>query len=207
MDPMKILLLADEADPMLWEYLDKRRLDGVELVLSCGDLPPEYLSFLSCFTAAPIVYVHGNHDTKYAVKPPEGCLCAEDDILRVEGVRILGLGGSMRYRPGDHQYTEAEMTKRIQKLRWKLWRSGGFDILLTHSPMRGLGDMEDLPHRGFACFEPLLQKYKPALFAFAHVHASYSARFQRLYTFGETQAVNAWKSYVIDLPELGKKTI
>ena len=62
---MKILLLADQADPMLWEHLDKRRLEGVELILSCGDLPAEYLSFLTCFTTAPILYIHGNHDGKY----------------------------------------------------------------------------------------------------------------------------------------------
>ena len=53
---MKILLLADQAEPTLWEHLDKRKLEGVELVLSCGDLPASYLSFLTCFTSAPILY-------------------------------------------------------------------------------------------------------------------------------------------------------
>ena len=48
------------------------------------------------------------------------------------------------------------MAKRIRKLRYQLWRNRGFDILLTHSPMRHLGDMEDLPHTGFECFRPLL---------------------------------------------------
>ena len=52
---MKILLLADQAEPTLWEHLDRRKLEGVELVLACGDLPASYLSFLTCFTAAPIL--------------------------------------------------------------------------------------------------------------------------------------------------------
>lgn len=56
---MKILLIADKAEPTLWEHLDKRKLEGVELVLSCGDLPASYLSFLTCFTPAPILYIHG----------------------------------------------------------------------------------------------------------------------------------------------------
>ncbi|MBQ2990665.1 MAG: metallophosphoesterase, partial [Clostridia bacterium] len=103
---MKILLLADHADPMLWEHLDRRRLEGVDLILSCGDLPADYLSFLTCFTHAPILYIHGNHDTRYARKPPEGCTCIEDSVYVHEGVRILGLGGSMRYNAGAHQYTE-----------------------------------------------------------------------------------------------------
>ena len=67
---MKILLLADEADPMYWEYLRKERLAGIDLILACGDLPASYLSYITCFTASPILYVPGNHDTKYAVKPP-----------------------------------------------------------------------------------------------------------------------------------------
>ena len=52
---MKILFLADQAVPTLWEHLDRRKLEGIDLILSCGDLPAEYLSFLTCFTHAPIL--------------------------------------------------------------------------------------------------------------------------------------------------------
>ena len=62
---MKLLLLADEPNPRLWDHLDRRLLEGVNLVLSCGDLPASYLSFLTCFTDAPILYVHGNHDGRH----------------------------------------------------------------------------------------------------------------------------------------------
>ena len=89
---MKILLLADQAVPVLWEDLDRRKLEGVDLILSCGDLPAEYLSFLTCFTEAPILYIHGNHDDRYATHPPEGCICIEYQIYTYGGVRILGLG-------------------------------------------------------------------------------------------------------------------
>lgn len=106
---MKILLLADQAEPTLWEHLDKRKLEGVELVLSCGDLPASYLSFLTCFTSAPILYIRGNHDDRYDKHPPEGCECIEDQVVTVGGLRILGLGGSMRYNRGINQYTEKEM--------------------------------------------------------------------------------------------------
>ena len=122
---MKILLIADKAEPTLWEHLDKRKLEGVELVLSCGDLPASYLSFLTCFTPAPILYIHGNHDDRYASAPPEGCICIEDTIYTYKGIRILGLGGSMRYNNGINQYTEKQMRARVGRLRFKLWRSGG----------------------------------------------------------------------------------
>ena len=105
---MKILLLADKAEPTLWEYLDRRKLEGVDLILSCGDLPASYLSFLTCFTDAPILYVHGNHDTRYDKRPPEGCICIEDTVYTYGGVRILGLGGSMLYNGRAHQYSQKQ---------------------------------------------------------------------------------------------------
>lgn len=196
---MKILLLADQAEPTLWEYLDKRKLEGVELVLSCGDLPAEYLSFLTCFTPAPILYVHGNHDDRYATKPPEGCICIEDTVYVHEGLRILGLGGSMRYNKGVNQYTEKEMRKRYKKLRFKLWRSKGVDILLTHAPAYRLGDDEDRAHIGFETFVQILDKYQPKLFAHGHVHQSYRYDFKRVRQHGQTQIINACGYYIIDL--------
>ena len=61
----------------------------------------------------------------------------------------MGLGGSMRYKPGEHQYTEWEMRRRVFKLFPKLvWRRG-FDILVTHAPAYQLNDARDLPHQGF----------------------------------------------------------
>ena len=197
--PMKILLLADHAEPCLWEHLDRRKLEGVELVLSCGDLPAEYLSFLTCFTAAPILYVHGNHDSRYARNPPEGCICIEDTIYTHNGLRILGLGGSMRYRPGPHMYTEREMKKRVRKLRFKLWRSRGIDILLTHAPAYHLGDDEDLAHTGFETFIDLIDRYHPRYLVHGHVHQSYRYDFKRIHERGSTQAINAYGYYILNI--------
>ena len=196
---MKILLLADQAEPSLWEHLDRRKLEGVELVLSCGDLPAEYLSFLTCFTAAPILYVHGNHDGRYAKKPPEGCICIEDTIYEYNGLRILGLGGSMRYNNGHTQYTEREMRKRVKRLRFKLWRSGGIDILLTHAPAYRLGDDTDLAHTGFETFLYMIEKYRPKLLVHGHVHQSYRHDFQRVRQRGDTQVINACGAYLLEL--------
>ncbi|MGN0991703.1 MAG: metallophosphoesterase [Candidatus Ventricola sp.] len=196
---MKILLLADQAEPSLWEHLDKRKLEGVELVLSCGDLPAEYLSFLTCFTSAPILYVHGNHDGRYEKKPPEGCICVEDTIYTHNGLRILGLGGSMRYRTGPHMYTEREMQRRVRRLRFKLWRSKGFDILLTHAPAYQLGDDTDLAHTGFQVFLELIDKYQPRYLIHGHVHQSYQHDFKRIRQRGDTQSINAFGYYILDI--------
>mgnify|MGYP000787270105 FL=1 len=140
---MKILAIADEESKYLWDYFEKSKLEGIDLIISCGDLDPRYLSFLATFTSAPVLYVHGNHDDKYEKIPPEGCICIDDKLFVYEGIRILGLGGSMRYKPGVHQYTEWEMQKRVLKLYPKIWFRGGFDILVTHSPAYQLNDGRD----------------------------------------------------------------
>ena len=73
---------------------------------------------------------------------------------------------------------EEEMKKRIRKLRRALKVMGGFDVLVTHAPLRHYGDREDLPHMGFECFEELLNEYKPKYMLYGHVHERYGD-FQR----------------------------
>ena len=99
-------------------------------------------------------------------------------------------------------YSEKEMAGRVAALRRKLRMSGGFDILLTHSPIRGLGDQEDPAHRGFECFGPLLDAWRPAVMVHGHVHQAYSgARFLRSRTWNGIPVINASTSYEFDLPE------
>ena len=200
---MRILAIADEPSNRLWGDLCREALRGVDLILSAGDLPAKYLSFLTCFTDAPVVYVHGNHDDRYDKDPPEGCLNADGKIVQVKGVRILGLGGSIRYRPDAvNMFTEKEMAGRIAALRRKLHATGGFDILLTHAPVRGLGDQDDFAHRGFACFGPLLDTWRPAVMVHGHVHQSYTgARFARQREWNGIPVINASTAWEFDLPE------
>ena len=141
---MKILAISDCESRALWDFYTPGKLEGLDLILSCGDLDPRYLSFLATFASCPILYVHGNHDGKYRETPPAGCLCVEDRLYEYQGVRILGLGGSMRYSRGPHQYTEREMCMRALKLAPKLLWNRGFDILLTHSPGFGMVDPQAL---------------------------------------------------------------
>ena len=196
---MRILAIADQESPLLWDYFDRSYLEGIDLILSCGDLKPQYLSFLATFAHAPILYVHGNHDDRYEETPPDGCICIEDKIYIHNGVRILGLGGSMRYKPGAHQYTQFQMRRRIWKLWWSLKYRKGFDILLTHSPAYQFSDGEDLPRRGFEAFRDVLDKYKPAFFIHGHVHMNYGRTFPRTSSYNDTQVINAFEKYIFDI--------
>lgn len=195
---MKILAIADEESKYLWDFFEKSKVEGIDLVISCGDLDPHYLSFLATFCNVPVLYVHGNHDAKYQHTPPEGCIDIEDKIYVHEGVRILGLGGSMLYSGGPHQYTERDMRLRVGKLWFQLLRHKGFDILVTHAPAYQLNDARDLPHQGFKVFLKLMEKYKPRFFLHGHVHMSYNRNQKRYDKYMDTHVINSYERCIFD---------
>lgn len=199
---MKILAVSDEPADRFYQYYSAGRLDEFDLILSCGDLRPEYLEFLVTMAHCPVIYVHGNHDESNS-REPQGCECADDKIIEYNGLRILGLGGSYRYRDGAYMFTERQMRYRIYRLWRYLKRHRGFDILLTHAPARGLNDFDTLPHRGFSCFNTLLEKYRPRYFIHGHIHRNYDYRIPQICTKGSTTVINAFEYCIIDAEEQG----
>ena len=187
---MKILAISDEESPSLWDYYKPEKLEGVELILSCGDLKKEYLEFLVTMTGKPLLYVPGNHDKNYETDPPGGCECLDGRVMTCKGLRIAGLGGSARYNPGPYQYTEKEMRRRAAKLRFAIWRAGGVDIFISHAPPLGYGDADDYAHRGFQTFVDLIDRYHPRLFLHGHVHLRYGFQIPRTCTRGATTIHN-----------------
>ena len=188
---MRILAVSDMPSPYYYDHYIPGRLDEFDLILACGDLQRSYLEFLVTMAHCPVLYVCGNHDDLLDKDPPGGCICVEDQIYVYQGVRILGLGGSFRYRPGNHMFTEGQMKRRVRKLWLPLLRRGGFDILMTHAPALGLNDFDTLPHRGFGCFIDLLDKYEPKYFVHGHVHRNYGMNIPQRMDRGATTVINA----------------
>ena len=62
---MRILAVSDTESTALWDHYNSNKITNTDLILSCGDLNPQYLSFLVSCTNLPLLYVHGNHDEKY----------------------------------------------------------------------------------------------------------------------------------------------
>ena len=196
---MRILALSDEPSQRLWGDLCRQSLDGVDLILSAGDLKASYLSFLVTMANRPLLYVHGNHDWSYDRQPPEGCDCIDDRLVVVNGLRILGLGGCLRYNDGPYQYSERQMRIRIMKLQLKIRRAGGVDLVLTHAPAAGYGDEDNIAHRGFEAFLPLLDRWQPSYLVHGHVHKRYDPRQQRVLQYKNTTIINANGKYYLDL--------
>lgn len=188
---MRILAVADTVSKYFYDYYTPGKLNGFDLILACGDLSRDYLEFLVDASGCPVLYVRGNHDDGFEDDPPGGCICIEDKVYVFKGVRIVGLGGSHRYREGENMFTEKQMQKRVKRLRFKIWRKKGFDILLTHSPARHLNDFDSLSHRGFECFNDLISKYKPKYFVHGHIHKNYGRNIPQRTVFGETIVINA----------------
>lgn len=224
---MKILMIADHALPELWgTWSDQRaaELKQVDLILSAGDLPKPYLEYLVTMMNVPLLCVPGNHDSDFRRKTPQGCVNIDGEVCEYRGLRIYGLGGSMRYKPGINMYTESEMAKRLAMLELKLKigatidldgrhhyfkggimntnRDGGRkfrEIFLTHAPSRGHGDMDDLAHTGFECFNGLLSRRRPEHHCYGHVHMEYGMfRRETVHPSG-TALTNVSGMYILDV--------
>ena len=195
---MKILTVADEECPFLWDYYTPGKLSKYELILSSGDLKAEYLSFLVPMARCPVLYVQGNHDDSYASEPPEGCDLIDDKLVVYKGLRILGLGGSLRYKRGGHQYTEQQMERRIRKLKRAIRLVGGVDIVLTHAAPKGVGDWDDRSHQGFEAFLELIDSYHPKYMLHGHVHLSYDHKIERIREYAGTKVINCCQKYELD---------
>lgn len=197
---MKILAVSDQPSDYLWGSGVHEGLKGIDLILSCGDLSAHYLSYLVTFAHAPLLYVPGNHDRKYQNDPPEGCDNVDGRLVVCKGLRILGLGGSIRYNyDSPYQYTQKEMRRRVRRLWLQLKIMGGFDILLAHAGAFGLGDDADPAHIGFEAFNKLLDDWEPAVFLHGHTHMNYGVQIQREERYKNTRVINAFERYCFEL--------
>ncbi|HWE62880.1 MAG TPA: metallophosphoesterase, partial [Chloroflexota bacterium] len=137
---MKILVVSDHEEKQLYDNFEPERWVGkIDLAISCGDLHGTYLSFLVTMLEVPLLYVAGNHDTRYRTNPPEGCDDIDGRLVQIKGLRIAGLSGCLRYNSGSeaYQFSARQMRWRVRRLAPAIWRAGGLDIMVSHAaPIR-----------------------------------------------------------------------
>ena len=172
---MKILCVSDTEMPQLHNAVNLRRQYGdIDIIISCGDMPPGYLDFITSIIGVPLFYVRGNHDEIYDEEPPGG-IDLHANVVEFGGLVMAGMEGSIRYNKGDIQYTQSQMqwmmlglAPRILWNRW--WRGLGIDIFVTHSPARNIHDGNDPAHRGFNSFLKFMSWFRPRYMLHGHVH-------------------------------------
>lgn len=196
---MRILAIADVEDDLLiarLEHAERRRYD---LVVSCGDLSAGYLDCVASLANAPLAYVRGNHDVRYEDDPHLGGTNLDGRIEEFGGLRFAGLEGSLDYREGIVGYNQAQMRRRVVALGLRAALTGGIDVLVTHAPARGHGDLPDPPHQGFDAFNGLLDWVHPRLMLHGHVHLNYGViERERTHPSG-TRLVNAYGWHEVEL--------
>lgn len=205
---LTILTIADEVCASLYDRFQPERWRSVDLVLSSGDLPPEYLDYLCTRLNVPILYVRGNHDGSYRQSQFDGCTNVHGRIVECRGLRIAGFEGCRRYNGGPVQYSESEMRHRVGRLRLQSYRHGPPHIVLSHAPPAGCHDGSDTAHRGFECFNRLIEAWKPAYFVHGHTHAYYGC--PPVTRVGATTVVNAYPFRLIQVPvsdKVAKKSV
>ncbi|MCK5312593.1 MAG: metallophosphoesterase [Desulfobacteraceae bacterium] len=195
---MRILSVSDHVEPILYEPAPYKNFPGIDLILSCGDLPPEYLTYLVTVFNVPLFYIRGNHDTMYDVKPPQGCVDLHGKVMVYKGIRILGLEGCHWYNGEKLQYTEKQMARIVLKTKFKIWWHKGIDIIISHAPPRHIHDRNDSCHRGFQCFRGLINRYSPNYFLHGHIHTYFNNEKERTTLINKTNVINTFKYNVFD---------
>lgn len=185
------------------------RFSDVKMIIACGDLPYDYLEFLVSLMNIPLLYVPGNHDPAYDAKRHEGHAQGGENIDRkiisIAGLNIAGAGGSIRYRPGaPNQYTQAQMYSRmtafVPRLLWYLPRRGKvLDIMVSHSPPRGIHDDDDPAHIGFSAFRDFIQTFKPRYFLHGHIAVYKGNIVSSVTKVGPTTVINVYPYRIIDI--------
>jgi Icc-related predicted phosphoesterase len=207
---MRVLAVSDAVAEILYSEGVREHCAGVELVLSCGDLPFDYLEYIVTMLNVPLVYVLGNHDRirhrpdGSVEKGPLGGRNADGRVVRVPGkdgrtLRVAGLEGSMFYGGTRHQYKEGEMRGKVLRLAAKLLLAGKpLDVLLTHAAPLGIHDGKDPCHRGFAAFHPVIRWFRPRFLLHGHVHPSYGYDV-RPRVLGETTVLSVYGYEILEI--------
>ncbi|MFN3742827.1 MAG: metallophosphoesterase [Anaerolineales bacterium] len=201
MKRVKILAVSDEENERVTTLIREPPFCNAALILGCGDLPYSYLEYLVTMLNVPLAYVPGNHDPAYHARDPstfaEGCINLDGRVARVNGLLLAGLGGSIRYRPGENQYTQGEMFLRVWRLLPSLLLNRIFhhrwlDIFITHSPPFGIHDQPGTAHEGFRAFNWLLRLTSVPYHFHGHFHFTLRNLSPNTTRYGATLVVNAF---------------
>ena len=194
---MRLLCISDRVERQLYGSTLRSYAARAEAVISCGDLPFEYLEYIVTLLGVPVYYVLGNHDpAPESGERPEGCIPLDGRVVDAGGAVLAGLSGSRLYSGGPNQYTEGQMALRALALSARIGTRRLLGrptptVFVTHSPPFGLGDRKDLCHTGFRSFLGLIDRHRPALWLHGHIHL-YGPAHQRTLRRGRTEVVNVF---------------
>ncbi|MEW5868627.1 MAG: metallophosphoesterase [Chloroflexota bacterium] len=201
--------MSDKIVPFIYSPQVRKRFRDVDLIIGCGDLAYYYLEYVLNALDRPMYFVRGNHDkvVEYSLEgqrtAPHGGVDLHRRVLQHDGLLLAGVEGSLRYRPGRFQYSQAQMWRHVWHLVPDLLKNralhGRFlDVFVSHAPPEDIHDETDLPHRGIKAFRWLVNVFQPAYFIHGHVHI-YHPETPVKTQVGGTLVINAYEFHEIML--------
>jgi len=197
---MKILCISDQIDPLIYSVNIKERYQDVDLVISAGDLPMEYLEFIVSSLNKPLFFVFGNHNltalpyyhknlgssaslqTIAAIRSEGyGSTYLGFTTRRENGILFAGVSGSIRYNSDIGQYTEHQMKMQLLAMVPRL----------IYNKLR-YGRYVDV-----FCFLWFIKKFKPRYFLHGHIHL-YDLQAPRVTVYENTTVINVFSNYLLE---------
>ena len=187
---MKILAFSDLHHSASRADVLVEAAQEADLVISAGDFCnarrglPEAMALLDGITA-PMVVVPGNaeSDTELKKAARKGTHVLHGEHLEIASLRLFGLGYGVPPTPfgaWSCDMSEADAESLLSRCK-------GVDILLTHSPPKGVVDVTSQGiSAGSTAIRAAIETLQPQLALCGHIHDSWGQTGQ----IGETRVVN-----------------
>jgi len=201
--PLRLLAISDERESSLDSARTREALQPIELIVGCGDLQPEYLTFLADAFCVPLIYIRGNHDVGAAWRNEQReslpAPLADGHVHEELGLRVMGFSGSPRYNDRELQFSEGTMWLRAVMAAVRPRSRRRPILVISHTPPRGMNDDDDLPHRGFTAFRWLADQLRPPLWLHGHTALVRTGLDDRCLRHGDTLFYNCTGATLVEL--------
>jgi uncharacterized protein len=159
---MKVLALADR--PASINIKDVVMAEGIELIVTLGDLTREDLIMLEYVTDIPKIGVYGNHCSGNYMEDL-GIMNMHQKIWEYGGLKFGGFEGCVRYKESRYapMYTQDEANEMMDEFPY-------VDVFLSHCPPRGVNDLEEIAHQGFDALRSYLDTHSPKYWMHGHTY-------------------------------------
>jgi Icc-related predicted phosphoesterase len=197
-----ILSISDRIVEWIYSPAIQSCCPEVAFLISCGDLPYDYIEYAISHLNRPGFYVRGNHDHDIEhssggkTTHPNGGIDLHRRTYNIDGTLLAGIEGCIRYSPGPYQYSQVEMWQHVFSLVPRLLYNQriygrAMDIFVSHAPPWGIHDQPDWTHQGVKAFRWLLKVFQPAYHLHGHVHL-YGVNQKQESMFERTCVINTY---------------
>jgi uncharacterized protein len=189
---MKALVIADR--PPRNSIKNTIAENGIDLVITLGDLDRYTLIELEDIHNIPKIGVYGNHCSGNYFES----LGIEDMHLHTfdyKGLKFGGFEGCVRYKESSYgkMYTQEEASALIKQLPY-------VDVLLCHCPPYKINDEPNqVAHQGFKALREYVEQYKPQYLLHGH---TYPKAYELVETFDETKIIYVHQDEIVNLSDL-----